>query len=330
MYGSLVEILKKAGSRAALVAALCSLGVSAASAAYPEKPLRIVIPFAPGGGTDAMARTLANEMSKELGQAVVVESKPGAGTVIGNDAVAKSPPDGYTILLTTSAFAIVPSFTAKLPYAGVAAFAPVAMLGRGPNVVVVRADSPFKSLQDLLAEARANPGKLSYGSAGTGSSVHLSAESMKSAARVSIIHVPYRGAGPQITDLLGGQTDFAVTSVPSSAPFLKSGKLRALAVTSARRSAAWPDVPTVAEAGVPGYAADVWYGVFAPAGTPPDIVMQLNAALKKAAQADAFVKRIENEGVEISISSPEELRVLAISEEARWKAFVRGNNIKTD
>ena len=330
MYGNLVDVLKKAGSRAALVAALCSLGLSTAGAAYPEKPVRIVVPFAPGGGTDVMARTLSGEMSKDLGGTVIVESRPGAGTVIGNDTVAKSAPDGHTLLLTTSAFVIVPSFVEKLPYDGVDAFSPIAMLGRGPNVVVVRADSPIKSMQDLLERARANPGKLSYGSPGAGTSVHLSAELLKSMAGVSIVHVPYRGAGPQITDLLGGATDLAVASVPATAHLITAGRLRALAVTTAERSHAWPDVPTVAESGVPGYAADVWYGVFAPKGTPPQIVERLNQALKKASQSAEFKERIENEGVVVSVSTPEELRELATTETARWKAFVAEHKITRD
>lgn len=330
MFGKLKRTVRRAGGHVVLAAALCGLGAPVASATFPDKPIRIVVPFAPGGGTDVMARTLSGEMSKDLGVPVMVESRPGAGTVIGNDTVAKSDPDGYTLLLTTSAFVIVPSFVDRLPYDGVDAFAPVAMLGRGPNVVVVRAESSIQSMEELIERARANPGALSYGSPGAGTSVHLSAELLKSMAELSIVHVPYRGAGPQITDVLGGAIDFAMASVPASSALISAGRLRALAVTTAERSSAWPDVPTVAESGVPGYAADVWYGVFAPGGTPPHIVERLNEALRKAAQGSEFKERIEGEGVVVSVSTPEELERLARSETERWRAFVAEQGITRD
>ena len=312
----------------ALVALMGPL--TAMAQAYPSRAVRVIVPFPAGGGTDVIARTLGEGLAKELGQPFVVDNKPGGGTVVGNDAVAKSPADGYTLLLTTSAFSIVPSLVAKMPYPGESAFAPVALIGRAPNMMIVKNDSPFKTARDMLAYAKAHPGKLTYGSAGNGTSVHLAAELLKNSARIFITHVPYRGASPQITDLLGGQIDLAFATVPSVAPFLAGGKLRALAVTSAARSPSWPDVPTIAESGVPGYQADVWYGVFAPAGTPPAIVAQLNAAFKRAAQSETFRQRVEREGLVTAVGTPEELSRLAKAEELRWKKVVREQNITAE
>lgn len=297
---------------------------------FPVRPVRVIVPFPAGGGTDVIARILCQEMAKDLGQPFLVESKPGAGTVIGNDFVSKSPPDGYTLLLTTSAFSIVPSLTAKLPYASDSAFAPIALLGRAPNMIVVKADSRFKTLKDILAYAKANPGKLSYGSAGIGTSVHMAAELLKNSARIFMTHIPYRGASPLITDLLGGQVDMGFATMPSISPFLTSGKLRAVAVTSSIRAPTWPDVPTVAEAGIRGYQADVWYGVFSSSGTPHGIVAQLNTALKRAAQTEAFRKRVEAEGLITSVSTPEELGRLTRADELRWKKIVKAQGITAE
>lgn len=297
---------------------------------FPVRAVRVIVPFPAGGGTDVMARILCQEMARDLGQPFLVENKPGAGTVIGNDFVSKSPPDGHTLLLTTSAFSIVPSLTAKLPYASDSAFAPIALLGRAPNMIVVKADSRFKTLVDVLAYAKVNPGKLSYGSAGVGTSVHLAAELLKNSAKIFMIHIPYRGASPLTTDLLGGQVDMGFATMPSMAPFLASGKLRAIAVTSSARAPAWPDVPTVAEAGVRGYQADVWYGVFSSAGTPPGIVAQLNSALRRAAQTEVFRKRVEAEGLVTSVSTPEELGQLTHADELRWKQIVKAQGITAE
>ncbi len=297
---------------------------------FPARPVRVIVPFPAGGGTDVIARILCQEMAKDLGQPFLVENKPGAGTVIGNDFVSKSPPDGHTLLLTTSAFSIVPSLTAKLPYASDSAFAPIALLGRAPNMIVVKADSRFKTLVDVLAYAKANPGKLSYGSAGIGTSVHLAAELLKNSAKIFMTHIPYRGASPLITDLLGGQVDMGFATMPSIAPFLTSGKLRAIAVTSSVRAPTWPDVPTVAESGIRGYQADVWYGVFSSSGTPPGIVAQLNTALKRAAQTEVFRKRVEAEGLVTSVSTPEELGQLTHADELRWKRIVKAQGITAE
>lgn len=297
---------------------------------FPSKPIRLVVPFPAGGGTDAMARTLGEALSRELGQPVLVENKAGAGTVIGNDFVAKSPPDGHTLLLNTSAVAIVPSLFAKLPYAADSAFAPITLLGRAPNVAVVRSDSPLKSAAHFLAQARAHPGKVAYGSAGNGTSTHLAAELLKSMANMYVIHVPYRGASPLVTDVLAGQIDVGFGTLPSVAPFIASGKLRALGVTSGKRSLLLPDVPTFAEAGVTGYQADVWYGIFAPAGTPAPVVNYLYAAFKRASEADAFRQRAQAEGLAVTLDPPEETARIVRAEVAKWRKVVKEQSIKVD
>lgn len=297
--------------------------------AFPSKPIRLVVPFAAGGGTDTFARGLAEGLTRDLGQPVIVDNKPGAGTVIGNDAVAKSAPDGHTLLLNTSAIAIVPSLYAKLPYPA-DSFTPVVLLGRAPNVAVVRADSPLQSAADFLAQARARPGKLSYGSAGNGTSTHLAAELLKARARVFVTHVPYRGATPVVTDLLGGQIDVGFGTLPSVAPFIASGKLRPLAVTSGRRSALLPGVPTFAEAGVSDYEADVWFGIFAPSGTPAAVIQRLYAAIQKAAAGGGFTRRAAAEGLTLTLDSPEEAARVVRAEERKWSEVVKEQAIKID
>src|SRR5258705_2917292 len=247
---------------------LTAFSTDDASALYPDRIVRIVVPFAPGGGTDVIARTLAQEMAKDLGASVIIENKPGAGTIIGTQLVATSPPDGYTLLMGTFANAVNPSLKAKLPYDAHGDFAAVALVARSFNLVVVNPGSRIKWIADLVAAAKAEPDKLSYGTYGTGTSAHLAGELFKHMAKVNLTTVPYKGAAPAITDLLGGQIQVMFTTVASAASLVEAGQLRALAVTSAQRSPAFPNVPTVAEAGVPGYAAESWYGLFAPARTP--------------------------------------------------------------
>jgi tripartite-type tricarboxylate transporter receptor subunit TctC len=300
-----------------------------ANAAYPEKPIRIVVPFAPGGGTDLVARTLGQGMAQVLGQAVVIDNKPGAGTIIGTEIVAKSPPDGYTVVIASFAHAVNPSLIPKLPYSSDKAFAPVVLIGRGPNVLVVRSASPYKTIKDVLAAASANPEKLTYASQGNGTSAHLAGELLTNLANVKMTHIPYRGAGPAITDLLGGQVDMMFATAAAASVHLDSGKLRALAVTSLERSPAMNGVPSVAEA-VPGYAVESWYGLYVPAGTPADVIEKLNAAAKKSVQAEAFRKKIEQEGLVVSAGTPAELDAYVKREEARWSKIVRENNIKPD
>ena len=320
----------RASLRLAAALALAALTASPALAAFPDKPLRVIVPFAPGGGTDAITRSLGVGMAEALGQPVIVDNKPGAGTIIGTDAVAKSAPDGYTLVMATFAHAVNPALQPKLPYDTDKAFAPIALIGVSPNVLVVRADRPYKTVAELVAAAKAKPGSLTFASQGNGTSAHLAGELFKSLAKVNITHVPYRGAGPAMTDLLGGQVDMMFATAAAARPFVSAGKMRALAVTTAHRSPAYADVPTLAESGVPGYAAESWYGLYAAAGTPKDVIARLNDAVRRAVKAEAFVKQTQSEGLAVNVGTPQELDRYVRAEEVRWRKVVKDGNITVD
>jgi tripartite-type tricarboxylate transporter receptor subunit TctC len=309
---------------------LSALANDKALALYPDRIIKIVVPFAPGGGTDVIARTLAQEMAKDLGATIIVENRPGAGTIIGTQAVATSEADGYTLLMGTFANAVNPSLQAKLPYDPHKDFAPVALIARSFNIVVVNPQSPIKSIADLIAAAKAEPDKLSYGTFGTGTSAHLAGELFKSMAKVNLTTVPYKGAAPGITDLIGGQIQVMFTTVASAASLIAGGQLRALAVTSAERSPAFPDVPTVAEAGVPGYSAESWYGLFAPARTPADVIARLNKSAALAVQSEAFKRLGVNEGLVMVAQPPEALDTYFRGEEERWRKVIQDAGIKVE
>lgn len=293
-----------------------------------ERPIRIIVPFSPGGGTDTIARTLGAAMSQDLGQTVIVENKPGAGTVIGSDTVAKSAPDGSTILIATFAHAVNPSLRSKMPFDTDKAFDPVVLIGRSPNILVVPANSPYKSIKDLVAAAKADPGKLTFASQGVGTSAHLAGELFNTLANINMTHVPYKGAGPALNDLLGGQVNMMFATATAAAPLIESGKVRALGVTTSERSPVRPEVPSIAEAGVPGYAAESWYGFFVPAGTPAEVVNKLNQATAKAAKSEVFRKRVEGEGLVISTGTPKELADYVNAEQKRWAAVVKAAKIE--
>jgi tripartite-type tricarboxylate transporter receptor subunit TctC len=299
-----------------------------AHAEFPDKPVRIVVPFAPGGGTDLIARTLGQGMSQALGQPVIIDNKPGAGTVIGTDLVAKSAPDGYNLVIATLAHAVNPSLLSKLPYNNDTAFAPVSLIGRGPNVLVVRTESPFKTVKDVLDAARSGK-KLTYASQGNGTSAHLAGEMFANLTKLDFLHIPYRGAGPAMVDVLGGQIDLFFGTAAAVGNLVDQGKLRALAVTTPEPSPAFKGVPTVA-ASVPGYAVESWYGFFVRAGTPAPVIAKLNAAVKKAALNPEFVKKVEQEGLIVTASEPAEFDRYVKAEEARWRKIVKENNIKAD
>jgi tripartite-type tricarboxylate transporter receptor subunit TctC len=297
---------------------------------YPERTVRIVVPFAPGGGTDVIARTLAQDMALDLGVSVIIENKPGAGTIVGTQAVAVSTADGYTLLMGTFSHAVNSSLSAKLPYDPHRDFAAVALIARSFNIVVVNPKSSFHTIADLIAAAKADPDKLSYGTFGVGTSAHLAGELFKDMARVNLTAVPYKGAAPAITDLIGGQIDVMFTTVASAASLVEGGQLRAIAVTSAERSPAFPQIPTVAEAGVPGYAAESWYGLFAPAGTPADVIDRLNKSAALAVQSEAFRKLGVNEGLVTVALPPEALDRYVRGEEERWRRVIQDAGIKVE
>lgn len=298
-----------------------------AIASYPDKPLRLIAPFAPGGGTDQMARALGAGLAKVLGQTVVIENKPGAGTVIGMDLVARSAPDGYTLVLATFAHAVNSTLQSKLPYDSDQAFTPVALIARGPNVLVVRAESSFQSVQDIVTAAKAQPGRLTYASQGNGTSAHLAGEMLQNLGKIEVTHIPYRGASLALTDLLGGQVDLFIGTAAGVSPLITSGKLRAVAVTSPMPSRAFEGITTVA-ATLPGYAVESWYGVYAPAGTPVSIIDTLNAAIRQSVQNPEFVKKIENEGLTISVGLPSELEQYVQTEKNRWRKIILENKIQ--
>lgn len=332
MHKSLLSALSRFTSVITAAVGLSGLGVAPAAAAFPEKPIRIIVPFAPGGGTDLVARSMTVVMGQELGQPVIIDNKPGAGTIIGTDTAAKSSPDGHTLVMATVAHVVNPSIQPKLPYNHDTAFTPVMLVGVSPNVLVVRASSPYQSVKDVLAAAKASPGKLSFASQGAGTSAHLAGELFKTLTGTNLIHIPYRGAGPALTDLLGGQVDIMFATAAAVGAMIDKGQLRALAVTTAMRSQSHvlSKVPTVAESGVPGYVADSWYGLFAPAGTPADVIEKLNSAAKKAVNTEAFRKKLEAEGLVVKGGSPQEFDAYAKGEEARWRKVVKDNKITND
>jgi len=335
---TLAALATAAATTAATTAAITLLAAAPhtaqAQAAYPGKPLRLIVPFTPGGSTDVLARAIGLELTKAWGQPVVVENVPGAGGSIGAERVAKAPADGYTLLMGhIGTLGVNPSLYPKLGYDAVRSFAPVAWVARVPNVLVVHEGVPARNFQEFIALARSKPGQLNYGSGGNGSAAHITMEYLKLQAQVSLLHIPYRGTAPSITDAVAGQVQVLFTGVPALLPHIRSGKLRALAVSSPRRLALLPDVPTVAESGLPGikgFEADQWYGVVAPAGTPPDIVRALNDQINKSLSSAEVRARLAAEGAEPTPTTPQAFGELIASEIKRWAPVVKNANIKAD
>lgn len=302
-----------------------------AARAQSTKPLRLVVPFPPGGSTDILARAIGAKLGPALGQTVVIDNKPGAGGSLGASEVARAEADGNTLLMGhIGTLAVNPALYPKLPYDPVKSFAPVAWVARVPNILVVSARSPIKTLADLVAQARAKPGHLTYSSGGNGSAAHIAFEYLKLRALFPMLHIPYRGTGPSVTDLMGGQVDATFTGSPVVLPHVRSGQLRALAVSSVKRLPSLPDVPTVAECGFPGFDADQWYGVVAPAGTPAAVVTRLNAEINKALQTLQVAQQLDGEGAVPVPGSPQAFGDLIAREIPRWAKVVRAGNVRAD
>jgi tripartite-type tricarboxylate transporter receptor subunit TctC len=321
--------------RALAVVLSCAAALSPALAqgqaeSYPARPVRMLIGLAPGGGTDLQARLFAQKLSETMGRPFVVENRTGAGGTIAYAQAAKSPPDGYTLLGITSGYTITPAVYAKLPYDPLKDFVPISLVVQAPFMLLVHPSLPVKSVKELLALAKAKPGTLDAASAGYGSSTHMAFELFKTLANVKITHIPYKGTGPALVDAMAGQVHMLFGNVLSSMVHVKSGRLRALAVTTAARSKVLPELPTIIEAGVPGYENSTWFGVLAPAGTPGAIVARLNAELVKASQAPDIVERVAPDGGEPVGSTPEHLGRLIATEITRWRKVVKDAGIKIE
>ena len=323
-------------SHALAVFAACAVTLvaplaSAQPGTYPTKPIRLIVPFPPAGTTDLLARAVAQKLSESWGQQVVVDNHPGAGGNIGSDIVAKASPDGYTLLMgTVGTHAINPSLYAKMPYDHVKDFVPVILVAGVPNVLVVNPSLPVKSVQELIAYGKANPGKLNYASSGNGTSIHLSGELFKTMTGVEMTHVPYKGSSPALTDLMGGQVQLMFDNLPSSLSFIKAGKLRALAVTSAGRSAALPELPTLAESGLPGFEASSWFGILAPAGTPKAIVDKINGAVVAWLATPEAKEKLSSQGAIAAGGFPDAFAKHIAAESAKWAKVVKASGAHVD
>ena len=324
------SVVRGAGLIVAIGATMFGAG-NAVAQAWPAKPIKIVAPSTPGDAPDVIARMIADKLTPVLGQQVVVENKPGAGGVVGSDAVAKAAPDGYTLIMgNAGSHGINAAVYTKLPYDIQRDFAPVSQVAVAPNVVVINPAIPATSVAEFIAYAKSQPGKLSYASGGNGSSAHMSMELFKSMAGVDIQHIPYKGSSPALTDLVGGQVAVFIGNMPPTVPLIKGGKLRALAVTTRSRSALMPELPTMAEAGLPGYETVAWFGVLAPAGTPPEIVNRLSVEIGRIARSPEMREKLLAMGAEPVGGSPEEFKLVIDRDIAKWKPLAQKVGIKVD
>jgi tripartite-type tricarboxylate transporter receptor subunit TctC len=327
-------VLTRRFSKAAVLliaASLIAAGADAQPVTYPTKPVRLVVPFPAGGTTDILARAAAQKLSEAWGQQVIVDNRPGAAGNIGSELVAKSAPDGYTLEMgTVGTHAINPSLYAKMPYDHIKDFVPIVLVAGVPNVLVVNPALPVNSVQELIAYAKANPGKVNFASSGSGTSIHLSGELFRTMSGVEITHIPYKGSAPALTDLMGGQVQIMFDNLPSSLPFIKAGRLRALAVTSATRAPALPDTPTMVEAGVPGFEASSWFGIVAPAGTPREIVNKVNAEIDRWLSSPEAKEKLAAQGAIAAGGTPEDFAKHIAAETAKWARVVKESGAKVD
>lgn len=315
-----------------VIGALCVSAMSAAQTTntYPNQAIRMVVPYPPGGPTDITARVVAAEMSKTIGQSVVIDNRPGASGMIGSEMVTKAAPDGYTLLANASIHVINPSVYPDMRFDAIKDFTPITQLAQVPLVLVVPANSPIKSVKDLVEYAKANPGKVNFGSAGSASAQHLAGESFKIAAGIQMQHIPYKGSAPALTDLAGGQLQLMFDSMPSATPMINSGKLRAIAVTTTVRAKARPDLPTIAESGFPGFDISTWYAYWAPKGTPADIIEKLAASAAQALKNPEVIAKYEAMGAEPVGSTPAQFAAYVESEAKKWNDIVKKSGAKLD
>ncbi len=313
------------------LAMFCAAAPLPASAQdYPTKPITLIVPFAPGGTTDIVAREVGQKISDALKQPVIIDNRPGAGGTLGAAGAAKAAPDGYTFFMATVAHTMAPGLYKSLPYDFTKDLEPVGLVALTPNVLIVNPSIPVQSVAELIAYIKANPGKVNYGSAGKGSTEHLSGEMFRSMTGTELTHIPYKGGAPMMTDLIGGQIQMAIETSPSAEPHIRSGKVKALAVTTTRRSGAYPNVPTLDEAGVKGFDVTTWYALMAPHGTPPAIVKRMNAELGRALRLPDIGKRFEEQGVSAGNMSPEQLAAFIRSETAKWAKVVKDSGAVAD
>ncbi len=320
----------KLHAAAAIVAVALIQSFAAAAQAYPNRPVRFIVPFPPGGGNDVVGRIVAQKLNEALGVPVVIDNRGGAGGTIGSDITSKAPPDGHTMLINNISLAVNATLYPKLPYDTLRDLAPVSLLGRQPNILVAHPAVPVSSVKDVLALARAKPGQVIYGSGGVGTAGHLATELFMLMTRTDMVHVPYKGLGPALIDLMGGRVQIVVSTMASALPQVKGGKLKPLAVTTANRSTFFPELPTMAEAGVPGYEFSTWYGLLVPGATPKAIVERLNAETVKVLGAPALKEQFSGQGLEATPSSTAEFSAYLRSEVAKWGKVVKASGAKPD
>jgi tripartite-type tricarboxylate transporter receptor subunit TctC len=313
-----------------LVICLLFLSGAALAQGYPDKPVRLVVPWPPGGSVDIIGRLISVKLGQTLGQTIVIENRSGASSNIGMDTVAKSRPDGYTLVLNTIPIATNPSLFAQMPFDVSKDFAPIALIAKMPHLLIATQALPVANMRELLTLAKSQPGKLTYSSAGNGSTFHMAGELFKYLSNTVVVHVPYRGGGPALTDAVSGQVDISFPSFVAALPFVKAGKVKALAITSLSRSPLLPEVPTIAEAGLPGYEFTSWFMLLAPAGTPSDIVLKINQAVTETMKSPELAERFAKEGTEIVTGSPEQARTFLNRELTQWSRIIKERGITSE